>query len=423
MKPFLKAIAVALPLSLGALAPGSAAYAQEQAMPSAEPQAVAERKRMLVDILTRALPTSRLPEIYADLRYALGELYLPALRDIVNDPEASKRDPETLAKISALVPVIDYFLRAAKELDPILSASREEIIADIAGHQAQYSSREEIGFLGEVLDTPATRKGFNAAYALSRCVTGYDQQDIRNSQEMSAWLKDWKFDAKANPFAQPDMPPPAPAKVAKAGAVVTDFLRVSRMDDMVSEVVNFLRNVVLQVDALKPEEAEMVRTSLQQFEFYYNLGKSMAVAIAPSGIAAAMTDDQLGKFHLMVLSPVMAKSFNLLYTALREATSFTKQDITEFRQLAAKGEAAGAKWKDNPELQAKMNAEWEELAARWHERLASSLTPETRQGLETALAAFNALVEEEAAKRKKEEAGEEDEEEDGLPSSSGKQQL
>ncbi len=411
MKPFLKAIMVALPLCAGTLMPGLPSVAQEQTLPSAEAQAVAERKQALADILTRTLPASRLPEIYADLLYAFGELYLPAMREMLNDPETSGRDPETAAKLGVLVPVIDYALRAAKELDPVLTSSRDELIADIAAHQAKYASEEEIRFLREFLDTPATRKGFNTLYAFSRFLTAYDQQDLQSSKEMSAWMSEWKFDSKANPFAQPDMPPPSPEKVAKAGAIVTDFLRVSRVDDMVSEIVNFMRNVVLKVDALKPEEAEMVQSGLQQFEFYYNLGKSVAVAMAPSGIAAAMTEDQLGKFHLMVLSPVMAKSFNLLYTAVREATSFTEQDIADVRRLAEKGEASSEKWSGNPELQAQMNAEWEELAERWRARFENALTPETRDGLEKSLAAFQRLIEEEEAKREQEER--EDGEESG----------
>lgn len=412
MKALLKAIAIALPLAAGVLMPDAPIFAQEQAMPSAEPKAVAERKAMLAEIIARAVPASRLPEIYADLRYALAEFYLPALRDMVSDPGAANSDANTLAKLSALAPVIDYTLRAAKELDPVLAASRGELIEDIAAHQAKYSSQEEIRLLSEFLDAPATRKGFNAVYALSRCITGYDQADMRSSKEISAWLKDFKFDAKANPFAPSDQPPPAPGKVAKAGAIVTDFLRVSRLDDMIAEIVGFTRNVVLQVDALKPEEAAAVRGGLQQFEFYYNLGKSMAVAVAPSGIAAALTDDQLNKFHLMVLSPVMAKSFGLIYGAVREGTSFSKQDITEFRHLAEKGEKASEKWQRNPELQAKMNAEWESLADKWRDRFENSLSPDTRRGLETSITVYQSLVAAQEAKKKADEEEEEDDEDD-----------
>ena len=114
----------------------------------------------------------------------------------------------------------------------------------------------------------------------------------------------------------------------------------------------------------------------------------------------------------MILSPVMAKSFNLLYTAVREGTSFTKQDIAEFRRLAAKGEAVGEKWQHNPKLQAQMNAEWEALAEKWRQRLENSLSPDTRQGLEAALTTFNALVEDEAKKKKKEAAENDDDDDD-----------
>ena len=410
MRPVLKAIAVALPLSMGALIPGSAAVAQEQAqepgkeqakqqgMPSSEPKAVAERKRLAADIVVRALPASRLPEIYADLRYALGELYLPALREALNDTASAKRDPETLAKLAAIVPVIDYALRAAGELDPVIAASRDELIGEITDYQAKYMSEEEIRFAGEILDTPATRKGFNAFYALSRYLTAYDKEDLRASREMSAWMKDLTFDAATNPFT-PNMPPPPPARVAKATAVVTDLMRISHVDDMVADIIAFTRNVVLEVDALKPEEVEAVRGGLQQFEFYYNLGKSMAVAVAPSMIAAALTDEQLGKLHLMILSPVMAKSFTLLYTAVRESTSFTKQDIGEFRRLGEKGEVISAKWERGPEVQAKMSAEWDASTAKWRGRLEAALTPETRQGLETSVAVLSALMAEEEAKK------------------------
>jgi hypothetical protein len=168
---------------------------------------------------------------------------------------------------------------------------------------------------------------------------------------------------------------------------------------MVADIIAFTRNVVLEVDALKPEEAEAVRGGLQQVEFYYNLGKSMAVAVAPSMIAAALTDEQLGKLHLMILSPVMAKSFTLLYTAVRESTSFTKQDIGEFRRLGEKGEVISAKWERGPEVQAKMSAEWDASAAKWRGRLEGALTPETRQGLEASVAVLGALMAEEEAKK------------------------
>jgi hypothetical protein len=405
VKRLLKATAVALPLSFSAVVPQYGAFAQESGLPSAEPQAVAERQRKLSELIVRAIPASRIPEIYAELRYAVRELYLPAMRDMLNDPEAAKLDPEGMRKLALVVPLLDYGVRAAQELDPVSAGFREALVTDIAGLQAKYASDEQIRFMGELLDIAATRKAFNAVYALSRFITGYNQEDVRASREMMTAMGKWKFDSQSNPFLQKDKALPSREKVAKAEAIMTDLMRVSRVDEIVSEVVGFLRNVVLEVDSLKPEEIESVRAGLEQFEFYYNLLKPMAVGAAPSGMAAMMTEEQLRQYHLMILSPVMAKSFNLLHGFVREATSFTKQDIKEFRMLAEKGEAAKESWENNPEVQARMNAEWEALGNKWRERVMGTLSPDTRQGLENAVAAFNAMVAEEAAKKEEDEDG------------------
>jgi hypothetical protein len=408
VKRFLQAMAVALPLSVGAAIPQSGAFAQGAGLPSAEPQGLAERQRKLTDLIARAIPASRVPEMYAELRYAVRELYLPAMRDMLKDPEAAKLDPDGMRKLALVIPLMDYGVRAAQELDPASAGLREALIADVASLQAKYASDEEIRFMGELLDIAATRKAFNTVYALSRFLTGYNQEDVRSSREMMTAMGKWKFDGQSNPFLQKDKAVPSREKVAKAEAIMTDLMRVSRVDEMVSMIVGFLRNVVLEVDSLKPEEIESVRAGLEQFEFYYNLMKPMAVGAAPSGMAAIMTDEQLRQYHLMILSPVMAKSFNLLHGFVREATSFTKLDIKEFRALAEKGEQAKEKWDDNPETQARMNAEWEALGDKWRERVMSALSPDTRQGLEKAVADFNVMLAEEAAKDAEEEDGDAD---------------
>lgn len=404
------ALALALPLSCGAVIPHLGVFAQSPGLPSAEPQAVAERQRKLTELIVRAIPASRVPEIYTELRHAVRELYLPAMRDMLNDPETAKLDPERTRKLAAVVPLMDYGLRAAQELDPIIADLREALIADVVSLQAKYVTDEEIRLLGEFLNITATRKAFNTVYALSRFFTGYNQEDVRSSREMMATMRKWNIDGEANPFLQKDKPLPSREKVAKAEAIMTDLLRISRVDDIVSEIVGFLRNVVLEVDSLKPEEIESVRAGLEQFEFYYNLLKPMAVGAAPSGIAAMMTEEQLREYHLMLQSPVMAKSFNLLHGFVREATSFTKQDIKEFRALAEKGEDAKEKLDENAEAQARMNADWESLGEKWRERVMNALSPDTRQGLEKAIADLNAILDEEAAE--KEQGGDSDDEGD-----------
>jgi hypothetical protein len=414
VKRFLKALAVALPLSCSAVISHSGAYAQAPGMPSAEPQALAERQRKLAELLARAVPASRIPEMLAELRFAMREMYLPAMRDMLNDPEYAKLDPDGMRKLAVMLPVVEYGLRAADELDPVSAEYRDTVIQDIARLQAKYATDQEIGYLGELLDLTATRKAFNTVYALSRFLTGYNQEDIRSSKDMMASMRKWTFGGgQGSPLLQPGAPVPSREKVTKAEAIMSDLMRVSRIDDMVSEVVGFTRNVVLQVDGLKPEEAEAVRTGLEQFEFYYNLMKPMALGAAPSGLAAVMTEEQLRQYHLVVLSPVIAKSFNLLHAFVREATSFSKQDIKEFRILAEKGESAKAQHEQTPEAQAQMNAEWEALGEKWRAQVMNRLSADTKQGLEKAVTEFNVLIAEEAAKRQEEQG--EDGGSDALP--------
>jgi phage-related protein len=417
MKRFLKALTVGLPLACGAaFSASSLAQAQQQEMPSADPQAIADRKRQIADLVNRAIPASRFPEIYADLRYAVREMYLPTFRDLLNDPKTAEADPESVRKLSAIVPLLEFGTRAAQEFDQASANYREALVEDIASLQAKYLSGDDIRFIGEALDAAATRKAFNAVYAFSRFLTGYDQEDIRSSREMTTWMKGWTVppNAGANPF-MPGGQVPTREKVAKAEAIISDLMRIARVDEVVSEIIGFMRNVVLEVETLKPEEIAAVRTGVEQFEFYYNLLKPMALAAMPSGLAAMLNDEQLGQYHRMILSPVMAKSFNLLHAFVREATSFSKQDIKEFRLLAEKGEKAKETARLSPEDEARMNAEWEALGGKWRERFMSSLTPETREGLEKATAAFSAMIQEEMAKQNETEEPTE-ELKDGIPS-------
>jgi hypothetical protein len=204
-------------------------------------------------------------------------------------------------------------------------------------------------------------------------------------------MKDLQFDAENNPFTNQEVTPPPRERVAKAEAIVTDFMRISRIDDMVGEITRFTREVVLNVETLDEAKRAEVREGIEKFEFYYNLGKSMAVAVAPSSLATALDDDQLAKFHLLILSPVMAKTFGLFHNVIREATSFTSRDISEFSALAEEAEEAKRPRSAAERREAK--AEWEALVAKWRELFESRLSPETREGLERALEDLQALAE------------------------------
>ncbi len=314
-------------------------------------------------------------------------------------PDLHPLEPDAAAKLALLAPLVEYSLKAADELDPVIEEKRDEMFADAARVLAKTMSGEEIRLAAEILETPAARKGFNVLYAVSRLFTGYNHEDMRRSQELRNWTADLKLELKANPFAPSEGPPPPPERVAKAQSIVTDFMRISQIDDMVGEFLRFYKDVVLQVDNFTDEERATIQTGMQQFEFYYNLGKSMAIAVAPSALASALDDEQLGKLRLVILSPVLAKSFGMIYTVVREMTSFTVPDLQQFRALSDEAEQYKSSRTDADRQ--RIEAEWELLGDKWRKIFEDRLTPETREGLQSSFDAFKALVEEE--KRKKQE--------------------
>jgi hypothetical protein len=387
----MKRLVLSVMLAVGVIGGWQVSLAQNSGT-AVEVPALSAREKRVVSLLEETFYASRSPQIYADLRYAFGDLYLPVMKQKLAE-DNPKADPEAIENLRLVVPMLEASLQAAKELEPALDEYRNAIFADIAAFLARHMADEEIAMAERMLRTPAARKSFNVVYAFSRLMTGYSAEDVRESQRLSDWMTELKFDLKTNPFTDKSAPPPPRERVSKAEALVTDFMRISRIDDMVADIVRFTRDVALQVETLKDEEREQISAGLQQFEFFYNLGKSMAIAMAPSGIAAALNDEQLGKFHLLILSPVMSKTFGLLHNVIREGTSYTKQDIAEFRSLAE--EAETLKSDDSPEKQALMEREWQALTERWAERLRSRLSPETRTALESSIADLQAKIAEE----------------------------
>jgi len=406
MKKVFSAVILSLALALALCSRAPAAWAQQPERQ--EPgQTSADKEAALAGLLNDAFHASRTPEIYADIRHAVRELYLPYFKELSRDDMASA-DPEFAARIAVIIPVLEYSLKAAEELDPVLEESRGAMMSDAASLLAKYMTREEIRLAGEMLSTPAARKGFDVLYAVSRLITGYNREDMRASKELTEWMKGLKFDLKDNPFTDKDAAPPPPERVAKAEAVVADFIRVSRIDDMVADIVRFINDVLLRVETLSDDEREQIRVGVQQFEFFYNLGKSMSVAAAPAALAAALDDEQLAQFHLMIISPVTAKGFGLIYDIVRASTAFNTRDIAEFRRLAEEAEAGRSSM--GPEAKRLMEKEWEALHKKWHDRLWASLSPETRTGLERSIEAFEAFVSEEHRKFQRDSEAPEQEE-------------
>jgi hypothetical protein len=250
------------------------------------------------------------------------------------------------------------------------------------------------------------RKVFNTVYATTRLFTDYSYQELRSYYQMTAWFRELDISVENNPFTKPDARAPSPELVNKAQSIITDFLRVSRMDEMVAKVTRFMKEVQLQTDLVPEAQRAEIQAGLEQFEFYYNLQKSMMIAVGPSALAAVMNREQLEKLHLLVLAPVTAKSFRLIDEIVREATSFSKDDVGAMQKFATGAEAKGLFKERGDEEKARLETEGKALGEAWGERIKGSLTPETREGLERSLKALEDIgVKEKAIE---DEGGEED---------------
>lgn len=384
LKPLALSCAIVLTVagSVWLYAPG-----QVLAQSSVKPE-MQRRAERLIDETLRIM---RIEDIYSEVRYAARELYLPYYESLALKLSERGADPKQVQNIEAIARFLGLAVTASDELEPVLERRRDEMIADYAAAFARHMTNAQLDLVEDALGTPAARKFGNILYAYSRIVTGYNKADFRSLDDVIslALELDIKFDK--NPLEPGDGPPPSPESVQKAGAIVSDFLRVSRFDDIIADIVSFGNNTLLKLDSLEPSERSEIKNGIQQIQFYYNLVKSMAVAVAPSALANSASLDDLDKLHRIVLAPIMSKSFNLLYDLVREATSFSALDLATMKQLAERGEALDQQGRGD---QDKIDEEFEALGEKWAEILMSSLTLETRLGLEEAIEDLSDMAEE-----------------------------
>ena len=391
MRLSFKAMALALAILLGLTIAVPHGFAQDS-RPPAGPQDIAAKERAARDLIVEALPASRAPEIYEDLRGTVREVYLPVLRDAAsgNVPGMPAPDAKMADVMAKLLTFLTYALKASDEADASAKANRDAIIADVAALLARHASAAEINNARELLRMTAARKGFDTVYAASRLATGFTYEETRSMQEFSAW---------ANRLGQGfsgATPPgnggvPSAEKIAKAQAIVNDLLRISRIDDMVADTIRFLREVPLKVAPVTEEERAEYSAQLDQYEFMYTMQKGVLIAAAPAVLAAVLNEEQLAKLHDFVRSPACAKMFLLFYDVVRAAATFTAPDIQAVQDFAAKANANGELTPRGPEEEALAEAEWEALRKKWSDRLMESVSPETREGLERSMKDLQSL--------------------------------
>lgn len=351
----------------------------------------AEKQRLAVSLIEQTVDLARVEQIYSELRHTMRELYLPYQESFIQKLEERNTDPKQIHNARVFSRFLSLVLTASDELEPVWEGRRDEIIADYAAVFAKHLSPEKLALIEEGLQTAAARKISNIFYAYSRIITGYDKADFQSFEEASELILDLDLEFKENAFDPQKGPPPSPERVKKAGAIITDMIRISRFDEMVRDIIDFGNNTLLKLDSLSPTERQEIQSGLQQLEFYYNLGKSMAVAVFPSALATAGELEDLDKLHRIILLPVVSKGFDLFRNLVREGTSFTPHDLEKLKDL---GERAEKIEDANPIDSAKLEEELDVLAEKWAETFSNSLKPETRLGLEQVTEELNGLAEE-----------------------------
>ena len=350
-----------------------------------------DKQRRAFRLIEETLRIARIDAIYSEIRFAARELYLPYYQSFALKLKERGADPEQVHNAEALTRFLGFAVAASDELEPVLDRRRDEIIADYAAVFARHMTNEQLDLVQDALATPAARKFGNIIYAYSRIVTGYNKADFRSLDEIVDLALDMNIEIGENPLEPGDGPPPPPESVEKAEAIVADLLRISRFDDIVADIVRFGNNTLLKLDSLEPSERTEIRNGIHQIQFYYNLAKSMAVAVAPSALANSASLADLDKLHRIVLTPVVSKSFDLIYDLVRETMSFSTLDLTTMKRLAKRGEKLEEQDSGDSE---KAGKEFEALGEKWAEILLNSLTPETRLGLEESMDALSDLAEE-----------------------------
>ena len=370
-------------LAVGAAGAGLAQDKTPQEQAAVDPQA----KRVAQSLIEEALGLSHAAEIFDDLRRTLRDVYIPVMRGLVQGdyPGVPEADVASASALAKMLTFMDYLRKAGDELDVALSEYRGAMLSDFSEQMAKAANASELSDARRLFDLPATRKTLDAAYAMSKLVTGFSYDDSRTFSEFSAWARNLNLDITQVVPGNQDRTKPVPSgrKVLKAQAFMNDLMRISHLDEIVADAECFARDVYAETVPASPEDREKLRHDIEQYAFMYNLQKAVVIGIAPSVVAASLTDEQLETLTGYLHSPAFAKAFDLLRDAVKSATAYTKEDILEAQKsITDLDEKSKLR---NPEEREKAKAEWSALIDKWTEKIKEKISPETRKGLEQSM--------------------------------------
>ena len=207
-----------------------------------------------------------------------------------NTPGVPAPDPKSAAAAAKLLTFMDYARKAGDELDVALAENREAMISDLAGQMAKSAKAADIEGVRATLKLPAVTKGLDALYAVTRLLTGFSYEDSRTFSAFSAWASRQDIDLPKSFTGMPQGGEAVPPKqkIAKAQALVSDFLSISHLDEMVEDTHRFVRDVYAETAPIPEEDRQALREQADQFEFLYNMQKAVVMAAAPSVVAATL---------------------------------------------------------------------------------------------------------------------------------------
>jgi hypothetical protein len=371
----------------GAIVP--VGYAQDTTPPAVAVPVNPEIRSLAAALIEESLQAAHVADIYANLRRTLRETYIPAMRDLVQGdfPGVPAPDAKTAAAMAKVLTFMDYVRKAGDELDVALSENRAAMISDAAGEIAKSAQPPELNDVRDILRLPAVRKTFDAFYAMTKLVTGFSYEDTRTFADFSAWAQSFDFDiSQAVPgAAAPPRTVPSTKKIAKAQALMSDLIQLSHLDEMVADVKRFVREVYAEIAPMPDEARQELREQADQLEFTYSMQKAMAVAVAPSIVAAALSDEQLATLHGFVRSRAFGNAFDSFRNVVKSATAFTKEDILEAQKSFEDIERKSKLRERGQEEQDKARTAWNALIKKWTGFLKDRISPETRSGLERSL--------------------------------------
>jgi hypothetical protein len=389
MKLSLKTITLALALGAGAMV----ALPGVQLIQPAAAESVAERETLARQLILDAGAVSHTPEIYEETRVFLRTVLVPVAKDVVSGkiPSSLPNTPEFKALSSKLVNGAELLVKASDDVDQFIKANKDEMISDAARVLAKHFSQEELEQVRASLKLEAVRKGFDGFYMFTKfAVTGYTYEETRRAQEFMGWAENVVMGRTgAGKTPQVINPNPTAEQKQKAEAIVKDFMRVSQVESIIDDGIQFARSVVIK--SLPPEGQAQASAGLDQVEFMYAAQKPAVLAAAPMVIAQFLKDEELEKVHNFVKTPVFAKVFKLLRDSQKTFTAINLEDVTQAKVFFEDMKKKGVLRERNSEEKKAFEADLEAYSQKWAAKATDAIEPQTRQGLMQLVAELQAL--------------------------------